>query len=275
MSNWVSQVIDDLCLAIDEQRLSLPTLPEIAMEVREAAQKEDIDIRGLSDVIAQDAALAARMLKVSNSPLYRGRCEVEDLPTAIGRFGIDVAASLATAAAMQQMFLTTSKLLDQRFNAAWKESVTVAGIAQVIGYSHPDLRAEQATLAGLLHNIGALPILTYAERNDELLQDEFRLDAVIEAAHGPIGGRILEAWGFPLALVEVPLSYKNFNRTVTYGDYADVVQVAYSQAFPERLGPDFDWLSLGSTRRLGLDVEEITLGEAAQERVEQAQLAFA
>ena len=118
MSNWVSQVIDDLCLAIDEQRLSLPTLPEIAMEVREAAQKEDIDIRGLSDVIAQDAALAARMLKVSNSPLYRGRCEVEDLPTAIGRFGIDVAASLATAAAMQQMFLTTSKLLDQRFNAA-------------------------------------------------------------------------------------------------------------------------------------------------------------
>ena len=67
---------------------------------------------------------------------------------------------------MQQMFLTTSKLLDQRFNAAWKESVTVAGIAQVIGYSHPDLRAEQATLAGLLHNIGALPILTYAEQND-------------------------------------------------------------------------------------------------------------
>ena len=90
-----------------------------------------------------------------------------------------------------------------------------------------------------------------------------------------IGGRILKAWGFPLALVEVPFSYKNFDRTVTYGDYADVVKTAYSQAVPERLGPDFDWLSLGSTRRLGLDVEEITPGEAAQERVEQAQLAFA
>ena len=45
-----------------------------------------------------------------------------------------------------------------------------------------------------------------------------------------------------MALVEVPLSY-SFDRTVTYGDYADVVQVAYSQAFPERLGHDFDWLS--------------------------------
>ena len=53
------------------------------------------------------------------------------------------------------------------------------------------------------------------------------------------------------------------------------MQVAYSQAFPERLGLDLDWLLLSSTRRLGLDVEEITLGEAAQERVEQAQLAFA
>ncbi len=275
MSNWVSQIIDELCLAIDEQRLSLPTLPEIAIEVREAADKEDIDIRGLSDIIAQDAALAARMLKVSNSPLYRGRCEVEDLPTAIGRFGIDVAASLATAAAMQQMFLTTSKILDQRFNAAWKDSVTVAGIAQVIGYSHPELRAEQAALAGLLHNIGALPILTYAEHNDELLQDEVRLDAVIEEAHGPIGARILEAWDFPKKLVDVPLSYKNFERTVSDGDYADVVQVAYSQAFPERLGPNLDWLSLGSASRLGLDVEEITLGDEAKEKAEQTQLAFA
>ena len=52
---------------IKHDALVLPTLPEIALKVREAAEDPDINLNQMSEIIAQDPALSMGMLKVANS----------------------------------------------------------------------------------------------------------------------------------------------------------------------------------------------------------------
>ena len=60
MSNLADQVQHALIKAIDNDELVLPTLPEVALKVREAAEDPDIDIPSMAKVLSNDAALTAR-----------------------------------------------------------------------------------------------------------------------------------------------------------------------------------------------------------------------
>jgi HD-like signal output (HDOD) protein len=96
MSKLAEKVQQELLQAIDNDDLVLPTLPEVALRVREAAEDPDIGIPQLSKVIGNDAALTARIIKVVNSPLLRTNREITDLQMAVGRLGINYTCNLAT-----------------------------------------------------------------------------------------------------------------------------------------------------------------------------------
>ena len=197
MNELILPIKDEIIKAIENDQLVLPTLPEVALQVREAAADEDIDIQKLSGVITNDAALSARIIKVANSPLLRASREIEDLKMAVGRLGVDYTANLATGLAMEQMFQATSDIIDEKMRDVWNRSTEVAGISHVLTRHYTKLKPDQATLAGLVHKIGVLPILTYAEDNRKLLKDIPMLDQLIEMAYPEIGRKILEAWDFP------------------------------------------------------------------------------
>ncbi|MES9927552.1 MAG: HDOD domain-containing protein, partial [Candidatus Thiodiazotropha sp. 6PDIVS] len=117
-----------------------------------------------------------------------------------------------------------------------EESVQIAAISRVLSYNLDHLDKEQAMLAGLIHNIGALPILAMAESRDELVQDEAELDRVINALSPLIGQRILEMWDFPESLIKVPANFLNLQyESKGDADYSDIVLVARFQA---NLNPD-------------------------------------
>src|SRR5690606_22380550 len=118
--------------------------------------------------------------------------------------------NLATSLAMQQMFQATADVVDQRMRENWARSSEVAGIAHVLARHYTKLKPDQATLAGIVHKIGVLPILTYAEDNRRLLKDIAALDAIIDELHPAIGRRILESWNFPAELVHVPEDHLQF-----------------------------------------------------------------
>src|SRR5690625_7410992 len=90
---------------------------------------------------------------------------------------------------MRQMFQATSDLVDSRLRAVWSRSSEVAGISHVLCRHYTNLRPDQATLAGLVHQIGVLPILTYAEVHPSLLLDCLTLYWVIEALNAPLVAR--------------------------------------------------------------------------------------
>lgn len=261
MSALIETVESELLDAIKNDDLILPTLPEVALRVREAAEDPDVGINELGKVISNDAALTARIIKVVNSPLLRSSTEISDLNMAVSRLGISYTTNLAMGLAMEQMFQATSDVIDRRLREVWSRSTEVAGISHVLCRQFTRLSPDQATLAGLVHLIGVLPILTYAEANSRLLSDSFTLEKVIEQLHPQLGQRILQAWDFPPALINVPTEQLNFDRQTVETDYVDIVQVAilHSYAGSEHPLGKVDWTHIDAFRKLGLEVVEQAL----------------
>ena len=273
MNPIAEKVRTEIITAINNDQLVLPTLPEVALKVREVADDPDADIDKLNQVISGDAALSARIIRVANSPLLRASRAIEDLRTALMRLGIQYTCNIATGLAMEQMFQATSDLVDMRMREVWSRSSEVAGISHVLCKHYTRLRPDQATLAGLIHKIGVLPILTYAEDHPALLKDSFTLDAVIDELHGQIGDLILKTWGFPEELAHIPTQHLNFARQSTKADYGDIVTVAMLQSY---LGTDSPMAKIDCTKvtafeRLGLDPEmHIAESEDLSEEMEAA-----
>lgn len=222
-----NQFLEKLNDAIDHNRITLPTLPEVALKVRDAVEREQSSANQIADIIASDAALSARLLQVANSPLYRGRVAIDNLQMAVARLGVRLVRSLVVSLIMQQIFQATNDLLDAKFRQVWEESVQIAALSRVLAANTNHLDKEQAMLAGLIHNIGALPILALAESHDELLEDAQELDRVIDALSPQIGQRILEIWDFSESLIRVPANFRNLDYTSEGDiDYVDIVLVA-------------------------------------------------
>ena len=255
MSKLAEKVQKELTQAIDNDELVLPTLPEVALKVREAAEDSDISIPQLSKVIGNDAALTARIIKVVNSPLLRTNKEITDLQMAVGRLGINYTCNLATGLAMEQMFQATSDVVDRKMREVWNKSTEIAGICHVLCKHYTRLLPDQATLAGLVHQIGVLPILTYAEEHSELLADSISLNHVIEQIHPMIGDKILRTWDFPELIAMVPSQYLDFTRDSAKVDYVDIVQVATLQSYigSEHPYTKLDWSQIPAFAKLGLD----------------------
>ena len=255
MSKLADKVQQELIQAIDNDDLVLPTLPEVALKVREAAEDPNIGTPQLSKVIGNDAALTARIIKVVNSPLLRTNKEITDLSMAINCLGINYTCNLATGLAMEQMFQATSDVVDRKMREVWNKSTEIAGICHVLCKQFTRLLPDQATLAGLVHMIGALPILTYAEDHNELLSDSISLNHVIEQIHPIIGEKILRTWEFPEQIAMVPSQYLDFTRDSAKVDYVDIVQVATLQSYigSEHPYTKLDWSQIPAFAKLGLD----------------------
>ncbi len=226
MSMLAHKVQMDLVKAIDRDDLVLPTLPEVALNIRKAAENPEISVSNLSKVIGRDTALAARLIKVVNSPLLRALYEVTDLHTAITRLGVNYSSNLAIGLVMEQIFHARSEVVENKMRDVWRQSLEVAGICYTLCRRHTSLKPDQAALGGLVHQIGVLPILTYAEEHNELLSDPVSLNHVIERIHPLIGDKLLAVWEFPEMLLKLPGQYQDFTRESKAVDYIDLVQIA-------------------------------------------------
>jgi len=257
MSSLIETVAKDLIQQIKDDTLVLPSLPEVCLRVRDVAEDIETTIPQLAQLISQDTGLSARIVKVSNSPLMRTASEVTDLATAISRLGINVTSSLAMGLAMEQMFQATSDVVDKRMRMIWSQSSEIASVCHVLAGRYTNLLPDQAMLGGLIHKIGALPVLAYAEENSALLNDAFVLDKIINKLHPIIGHHIVKAWQFPKALQNVPSQYLKFDRDIDSVDYADLVTVAVLQSHANTEHPlaQLDWSTIGAFDRVGIPPE--------------------
>ena len=251
----VAAIRSDLVQAIKSDKIKLPTLPEVAIQIRREAQNPDVSAARLTKVIGQDIGLSARLIKVANSPLMRGSKMIEDLQMAISRIGVAYASNLATGIAMQQMYQASSPAVDEKMREIWFRSTDVAGIAYMLAKHYTNLRPDEASLAGLIHRIGALPILTYLEDQPKLNQNQKAMDFLLERLQGDTGQLILETWDFPEELLTVPSAFTDFKRESDSVDYVDIVMVANLQSHlgTEHPYTQMDWSEIPAFDRLGLN----------------------
>ena len=261
MSITTESIIDDL----ENDRLPLPTLPEVAIRVRETADDENASITDVAKIIETDAALSARIVQVGNPALYRGVNPAETVQAASMRMGLDTVRTLATSLVMKQLFQATHPVIDLYLRKAWKQSTDVAALSAMIARSSTRLESDSALLAGLTHCIGLSPILVKAEGDSELLNNADKLERILYELYPAVGSQILKTWGFSNQLVEVPLEHLNTERSGNDGeaDYVDIVQVALIQALDDDSHPlaDIDQANISAFDRLGMHdgLEEISM----------------
>ncbi len=257
---------------LDANRLVLPTLPDVALKVRDAVAKGDSTAPQLAEMIITDTALSARLMQVANSPLYRGTKEVNTIQMAVTRLGSSTIRSLITSLVMQQMFTPTSELLEQHFRETWEQAVNVSAICRALSTFVPQLNADEAMLAGLIHQIGKLPILMLVEDIAEFRDSPSRLNKLLEKAHPAIGKIIMDTWDFPEAIKLSASEYVNFHRESSpKPDYVDIVQVAFLQSIAGTDHPAcrVDWNTVPAFAKIGIATdEEILEIEGVSEEIE-------
>ncbi len=270
MSSLESSFLAGLFEDLEKDRLVLPTLPEVALKVRDTLEDDNSSMIDVAKVITNDAALSARLIQISNSPLLRANRKIETVEAAVTRMGSNMVRNLITSIAMEQMFQATSDATDKRLRAVWENSTQIAAIASALSMPHPGLQTDQALLAGLVHDIGTLPILSRAEDYPDLLDNETALDRIIASAHVKIGAAILRAWNFSDDLIRVAAEHENLSRNhAGPPDYVDIVIVANLQ---DAYGTDHpyarvDWTTVPAFEKLGMEtnVSTVDMDEANAE----------
>jgi len=187
---------------IKQDTLVLPTLPEVALRVRSAADDPDINLNQMSDIIGQDPALSLGMIKVANNAILGRSIKVETVPQAVTRIGLNQIKTIATAMAIEQVFVSHNDVVTMYMNKAWVKTVDIASVAISLmdlylkDNKRTSLSLDTITLAALIHNIGILPILTEAENHPDVFANPTFLQQAIIKLSGRLGGAISRSWGF-------------------------------------------------------------------------------
>lgn len=256
-ANLQEQLVDELMNEVATDKLVLPSLPEIALKVRDAIEDPDVTSAKLAKVITTDAALTARLVQVANSPLVRGTKQIDSVEVAVTRMGNSMVRNVVNSLIVQQMFQPTTELSDKKFRAFWDHSAQVAAISHALAV-FAKLKADQALLAGLVHDIGALPIIKRAEDIPELVDNEELLNQIINQIHTQVGQAMLTKWEFPEAIVAAAAEHENLQRSHDGPpDYADLIIVANLQSYvgEEHALAEVEWAQVPAFAKLGLDTD--------------------
>lgn len=270
MATTSAEFIDSLLQNLQENALSLPILPDVALKVHSLLDNPRATVPDIAKALSMDAAISARVIQVANSPMFRGRDPIEDLGTAILRMGHSLVRSLVTVMLVEQAHHPKSPFLRARISRLWKHNTQVAALSYILARNYTALKPDEAMLAGLLHDIGILPALEHALQFPDIIKQPEILDQALKETHTIIGKRILETWKFPPAFITVAAEHENLAReSAVVPELIDVVMVANLHSTITVCGPreKIKWGELSAFKALGLTPEESiqTLKEAASE----------
>ncbi|TRX75900.1 HDOD domain-containing protein [Pseudomonas mangiferae] len=216
----------------------IPQMPENALRIRRLLDDPRTSLEQLSRVINSDPPLAAYLLQFAESPMLRGARPCNSLRDVLGRLGTEKLYQLVLGFSMRNLFISKELPLQKVFRARWRASLERAAYCACLAARSPVASVDDALLAGLLQDIGSLPLLAELERWPDFPRDENALRALCEELSGPVGVVILTAWKQPPAMIDVARQRREWHRDQAFADLADLVQVAsLLQALPPADAP--------------------------------------
>mmetsp|Transcript_71604 Transcript_71604/g.226175 ORF Transcript_71604/g.226175 Transcript_71604/m.226175 type:complete len:278 (-) Transcript_71604:633-1466(-) len=221
---------------INNDTLVLPTLPAIALKVRKSADDPNINLNGMADVVGQDPSLSARMIKISNSAYLGRTIKVTSTTQAVTRIGLNQVKNIATALAMEQLFVSKNEVVKKYMAKMWTDTIDIVAnaMAAMLTYQaasgKKNLSLDTITLSALVANIGALPVLTEAERHDSVFANPTFLDVAIEKLSGRIGGSIMREWQFNDVFIQCAEHWRNTEFVEPEITYIDFVRIGAALA---------------------------------------------
>jgi len=194
--------------AVVEHISEIARLPYIATAVMEVSNDPKSSAIDLKEVVENDAALSARILRYVNSSAFAIRERVSTLQQAISYLGFKQTRNLAITASVGGLFRKDEQIGLYRRSKLWRHLVSVGICARMIAVQRGVSNYEDAFLAGLLHDIGI--VLEDRHVNGVFRMVVLSLDGsrtLAEAErrylgfdHTTLGKRVAEVWGFSEAV---------------------------------------------------------------------------
>lgn len=187
----------------------LPALPAAVMEVLDLIDRGDVNLAALEQRISRDQTLAARILRLANSPFYGCSQQVASIRQACVVLGIHTIRNVVTAVGVLGRFPPVADAHFNRF-ALWQHAIGTGVAARALA-RHCGRDQEAAFTAGLLHDIGKLVLdVCFPEPFAEALrrcEEEGGLLREAEAAvfgfdHAVVGGRVARRWRLPATIAD-------------------------------------------------------------------------
>ena len=186
-----------------ENKLALPTLPTVAIKLKEA-MNEEIDMTEAARIIQIDPSIAAKLIQVTNSPLYSPVTPINNCHDAIVRMGLNATRTLVMSISLKQMFQCKDQKLLKAMRNLWHDSLYLSGMCFILAQESAAINPEDALLAGLISDIGVLPLLHFAEHHPDQFADLTELEQVIPYLRAPLGTLVLHTLGFSEQLTQIP-----------------------------------------------------------------------
>ena len=185
--------------------IKLPILPEVSLKIKRAAVDPETDIGGLSKVAETDPVFCGYLLQISNSPIYRGAAEIQKVPLAIGRLGLQNTRNFAMTYAVRALFAYNKKSMARWLEKIWHNSTYTAAVASVIAEQINEVKfdPDEAILGGLLQDIGCLPLIDKAAQYPELIEDDDAMYFLFDRYASNVGSAIIKKWGLHDSFINV------------------------------------------------------------------------
>lgn len=230
--NATSQLAKQLHADLQQDQLSIPSLPEIATRVGRAIEDKSCNAEKIARIIQTDPAITAKIVKAANSVFYGGHTPVESCPQAVIRLGMNVTHSLVVNYTMQDLFKTKSKHINIRMHQLWVHSIKVAAICYVLAKQCKTINPDEAMAIGLLHDIGVAAILSQAAKYPDLISDPAEIDTAIDELRTSFGSLILKSWRFSNSYINAAEEAENWMRELDGPiDYTDIVILAQLHSY--------------------------------------------
>lgn len=247
---------------------NLPSLSGVAVRLVEIGRDPEAGISEIADVLSQDIALASKIIRVANSPLYAQRRRIDNLRQAVLFLGLNGIMTLGLSFSLVAS-LHQSGAAGDHLSRLWRRSLLAALASRLLGEELGLRSLEELFLAGLLQDLGILaldtavpkryrPLAAEAGSHDELIERE---KAVFGCDHSVAGAWLMEQWNLPEYLrmaarcshglePATPPDLRAFMACIAVsGPIADIYLLGDTEAATDRAGRSArHWMGLSRAR---------------------------
>lgn len=188
----------------------LPTLPHVVQRLAAMIGRPTVSTEEIGSIIEKDQVLAAKVLRLANSPFYGFPSRIGSVPHAVIVLGFNVVKGLTLCAS------ALSIMKDAGMDQLWRHSLGVAMTANLLAARLEIKNPEELFVAGLLHDIGKVVLYVNWPDVGTSIKDAVRAESdrslfdvekdVTGLSHADIGGCLANAWHLPITLHE-PILY--------------------------------------------------------------------
>lgn len=183
---------------------NLPTIPSILRKILGIIEDPKVSLQKISDFVASDPTLTARILKMVNSPVYGFPGRISSVNHAMVILGLNALKGLLIG-------VSVFEVMKKNMVGLWEHSLSSAIYARIIATRKNLSSPEEISVAALLHDIGKVILLiAFKEDYEKIIQSVMAKERFLHEleneyfgiTHAEVGGFVAKKWNFPLKLTE-------------------------------------------------------------------------